>query len=79
MKSLMPMLAALLALLCGSLSQWGGVGNTSAAELQRFAITVKSQKVEPAQKLIRVTRGDTLELEFTTDEAAECICTAMTS
>jgi hypothetical protein len=71
MKSLMPMLAALLALLCGSLSQWGGVGNTSAAELQRFAITVKNRKVEPAQKLIRVTRGDTLELEFTTDEAAE--------
>lgn len=65
------MLVTLLALLCGSLSPWSGIGNARAAELQRFAITIKNRKVEPAQKLIRVTRGDALELEFSTDEAAE--------
>lgn len=41
------------------------------AELRRFAITIKNRKVDAAQKLVTVTRGDTLELEFTTDEAAE--------
>jgi hypothetical protein len=71
MKSLTIIFAALLALLCGSLSQWGGAGNGSAAELRRFAIMVKNRKVEPAQRLIRVMRGDTLELELTTDEAAQ--------
>ena len=71
MKSLTLMLVTLLALLCGSQSPWSDVGNTRAAELQRFAITIKNRKVEPAQKLIRVTRGDALELEFSTDEAAE--------
>jgi hypothetical protein len=65
------MLVTLLALLCGSLFPLSGVGNARAAELQRFAITIKNRKVEPAQKLIRVTRGDALELEFSTDEAAE--------
>jgi hypothetical protein len=71
MKSLTLMLVTLLALLCGSQSLWRDVGNARAAELQRFAITIKDRKVEPAQKLIRVTRGDALELEFSTDEAAE--------
>jgi hypothetical protein len=71
MKSLTLMLVTLLALLCGSQSPWSDVGNAPAAELQRFAITIKNRKVEPAQKLIRVTRGDALELEFSTDEAAE--------
>ena len=71
MKSLTLMLVTLLALLCGSQSPWSDVGNARAAELQRFAITIKNRKVEPAQKLIRVTRGDALELEFSTDEAAE--------
>jgi hypothetical protein len=42
-----------------------------AAELRRFAITIKNRKVDAAQKLITVTRGDTLEIEFATDEAAE--------
>jgi hypothetical protein len=71
MKSPTPMLVTLLALLCGSLSPLSDVGNARAAELQRFAITIKNRKVEPAQRLIRVTRGDALELEFSTDEAAE--------
>src|SRR5205823_818076 len=42
-----------------------------AAELRRFAITIKNRKVDAAQRLITVTRGDTLELEFATDETAE--------
>jgi len=71
MKSLTLMLVTLLALLCGSQSPWSDVGNARAAELQRFAITIKNRKVEPAQKLIRVTRGDAVELEFSTDEEAE--------
>jgi hypothetical protein len=66
-----PVLVTLLAFLWGSLSPWSVVGNACAAELQRFAITIKNRKVEPAQKLIQVMRGDALELEFRTDEAAE--------
>ena len=71
MKSLTLMLVTLLALLRGSQSPWSDDGNARAAELQRFAITIRNRKVEPAQMLIRVTRGDALELEFLTDEAAE--------
>jgi len=71
MKSLSPARVTVVALLCGSLVTWSGVDHVRAAELQRFAIAIKNRKVEPAHKLIRVTRGDAIELEFTTDEAAE--------
>ena len=70
-KWLMPVLVALLALLCGSAFLSSGNGNARAAEPQRFVVSIKSRKVEPAQKLIRVTRGDAVELEFSTDEEAE--------
>src|SRR6516162_11935803 len=59
------------ALLCGSAFLSSGNGNARAAEPQRFVVSIKSRKVEPAQKLIRVTRGDAVELEFSTDEEAE--------
>jgi hypothetical protein len=71
MKPLMPVLVALLALLRGSAFLSSGNGNARAAEPRRFAVTIKNGKVEPAQKLIRVTRGDAVELEFSTDEEAE--------
>jgi hypothetical protein len=37
----------------------------------RFAIIIKNRKIDPAQQLVRVRQGDTLELTFTSDEAAE--------
>jgi hypothetical protein len=65
------MLVALLALLCGPPVPWSGSGSLRAAELQRFAVSIKNRKVEPAQKLVRVTRGDAIELELSTDEEVE--------
>jgi hypothetical protein len=70
-KSLPLVLATFLALLCGAPTPWRGVGQACAAELQHFAIAITNRKVEPAHKLIRVSRGDILEIEFSTDEPAE--------
>ena len=79
MKSLTLMLVTLLALLCGSQSPWSDVGNARAAELQRFAITIKNRKVEPAQKLIRVTLETPSSSSSRPTKLRSCICTAMTS
>jgi hypothetical protein len=69
---IVPPLAALVALQCGPWVVPASIGSEArAAELRHFAIAIKNRKVDAAQKLIRVTRGDTLELEFSTDEAAE--------
>jgi hypothetical protein len=67
-------LVAILVLLfgaidCGPIN--AGRSTAQSAEARRFAITIKNRKLDPAQKLIRVTRGDTLDLEFSTDEAVE--------
>jgi hypothetical protein len=62
-------------LLLGPIGIFGAIdaggATAQAAELRRFVITIKNRTVDPAQKLVTVTRGDTIELEFTTDEAAE--------
>jgi hypothetical protein len=42
-----------------------------AADVRRFAVTIKQRKVDPASRLIRVNQGDTVEIAFTSDEAAE--------
>ncbi|PWT88620.1 MAG: hypothetical protein C5B56_08450 [Proteobacteria bacterium] len=63
---------ALAALFFGLWAVPVSIGNDAGAgEFRRFAIAIKNRKVDVAQKLIRVTRGDTLELEFSTDETAE--------
>jgi hypothetical protein len=42
-----------------------------AAELRSFAVAIKQRKIDPASRLIRVTQGDTVEIAFTSDQAAE--------
>jgi FtsP/CotA-like multicopper oxidase with cupredoxin domain len=42
-----------------------------AAGPQRFEIAIKNRKVDPAQQQVRVRQGDSVELTFTSDEAAE--------
>jgi hypothetical protein len=42
-----------------------------AAEVVHRTIAIKKRKVDVSQKLVRVSQGDMLELEFTSDEAAE--------
>ena len=42
-----------------------------SAEPSRFSIAIQGRKVDPTQKTIRATQGQTLDLEFTTDETVE--------
>lgn len=42
-----------------------------AAEPLRFSIMIKNRNVEASHKTLRVAQGTTVELTFTTDEAAE--------
>jgi hypothetical protein len=42
-----------------------------AAEPVRQSIVIRNGKVDGGQNVIRVAQGDTVELEFTDDEAAE--------
>jgi hypothetical protein len=42
-----------------------------AAEPVRQSIVIRSRKVDGGQNVIRIAQGDTVELEFTGDEAAE--------
>jgi len=42
-----------------------------SAEPARFSIAIQGRKVDATQKTIRVTRGQTLDLKFTTDEMVE--------
>jgi len=42
-----------------------------AAEVVHRAITINQRKVDVGQKLVRVSQGDMVELEFTSDEATE--------
>jgi len=44
---------------------------TQAAGLQRFAIAIKNRRIDPAWRELRVRQGDSVELTFTSDEAAE--------
>jgi hypothetical protein len=70
--SFIPVLIAFVAVICAPLAMPAAIGSDArAAEIRRFALTIKNRKVDPARKVIRVTRGDTLELELSTDEAAE--------
>jgi len=43
----------------------------NAAEAVRDSIVITNRKVDAKQSVIRVAQGDTVELEFTGDEAAE--------
>jgi hypothetical protein len=42
-----------------------------SADSSRFSIAIQGRKVDPTQKTIRATQGQTLDLEFTTDETVE--------
>jgi len=42
-----------------------------SAEPARFSVAIQDRKVDPTQKTIRATQGQTLDLEFTTDEMVE--------
>jgi hypothetical protein len=43
----------------------------NAAEPTRQSIVIKNRKVDARQNIIRVSQGDIVELEITSDEAAE--------
>ena len=43
----------------------------NAAEPIRISIAIKNRKVDAGQRLVRISQGDTLELAFSSDEAAE--------
>jgi hypothetical protein len=45
-------------------------GSTAFAQ-ERVSIAIQARKVEPSQKTIRVTQGQTVELSFTADETVE--------
>jgi hypothetical protein len=47
------------------------VFGSAALAQERVSISVQARKVEPAQKTIRVTQGQTVELAFSTDETVE--------
>jgi Multicopper oxidase len=42
-----------------------------SAEFSQISIAIHSRKVDPSQKTIRVTQGQTLDLTFTADEMVE--------
>ncbi len=42
-----------------------------SAEPARFSIAIQGRKVDPTQKTIRATQGQTLDLNFTADETVE--------
>ena len=44
---------------------------TQPAGVQRFVIAIKNRRVDPASHDVRVRQGDSVELTFTSDEAAE--------
>jgi hypothetical protein len=44
---------------------------TFAQEPARFSIAIQARKVDPSQRTIRVSQGQTVELAFTADEMAE--------
>ena len=54
---------------CQSAEPWSD--RRQSCRVHRFSITIKDRKVDAAQRLITVKRGETLELEFATDETAE--------
>jgi hypothetical protein len=46
------------------------LGSAAFAQ-ERVSIAIQARKVEPSQKTIRVTQGQTVELSFTADETVE--------
>jgi hypothetical protein len=42
-----------------------------SAEPAQFSIAIQSRKVDPTQRTIRATQGQTLDLKFTADEMVE--------
>jgi hypothetical protein len=63
--------AGLLAIAPVGWSEWAWEHAAYAAEPVRQSIVIRNRKVEGGQNVIRVAQGDTVELEFTGDEAAE--------